>query len=84
MDGRGRWRDNVIVERTWRTLKYEWVFLHEYRTRKEMEEGLARFHEFYNKERIHEGLCYRTPDEIYEQGCFPVMGEYKKDDEGVA
>ena len=39
---------------------------------------LARFHEFYNKERIYEGLCYRTPDEIYGQGCFPVMGEYKK------
>ena len=84
MDGRGRWRDNVIVERTWRTLKYEWVFLHEYKTIEELECGLLQFQEFYNKERIHEGLCYRTPNEVYEQGCFPIVEINKKDGEEVA
>lgn len=71
-DGRGRWRDNVYVERTWKTVKYEWLFLREYHTREELEESLDEFQTFYNDIRVHQALDYKTPDEIYKQGCFPV------------
>lgn len=71
MDGRARCLDNIVVERTWRTLKYEWVFLKDYRTKDEMEEGLGEFVEFFNEKRLHEGLGYQTPNEVYKAGCFP-------------
>ncbi len=71
MDGRARCLDNIFVERTWRTLKYEWVFLKDYRTKDEMEEGLGEFVEYFNEKRLHEGLGYQTPNEVYEAGCFP-------------
>ncbi len=56
MDGRGRWMDNVFVERLWRTLKYEWLFLHDYATVRELEAGLTGFFRFYNEERLHAAL----------------------------
>lgn len=71
MDGKARCLDNIYVERTWRTLKYEWVFLKDYRTKDEMEEGLGEFVEYFNEKRLHEGLGYQTPNEVYEAGCFP-------------
>lgn len=70
MDGIGRCKDNIFVERTWRTLKYEWIFLRDYTSEEELIESLAEFVEFFNKERIHQGLDYRTPDEVYEAGLF--------------
>lgn len=80
MDGVGRCRDNIYVERTWRTLKYEWVFLRDYRTYEELEAGLGEFVEFFNNERLHQSLDYRTPNEVYEAGTFPSMGdEYIKE-----
>lgn len=71
MDGRDRCLDNIIVERTWRTLKYEWVFLKDYRTKEALEEGLAEFVEYFNGKRLHEGLGYQIPNEVYAAGCFP-------------
>ena len=71
MDGVGRCKDNIIVERTWRTLKYEWVFLREYGSFEELEESLGEFVEFFNSRRIHQGLDYMAPDEVYRQGTFP-------------
>jgi len=65
MDGRGRVYDNIFVERLWRTVKYEEVYLHEYRTVSEAWERLAAYFRFYNTERPHEALRYRTPQEIY-------------------
>ena len=65
MDGRGRAYDNIFVERLWRTVKYEEVYLHEYRTVAEARTGLATYFRFYNEERLHEMLGYRTPHEIY-------------------
>jgi putative transposase len=65
MDGRGRLYDNIFVERLWRTVKYEEVYLHEYRTIPEAREHLAAYFRFYNRERPHEALSYRTPQEIY-------------------
>ncbi len=58
MDGRGRWTDNVFVERLWRTLKWEWLYLHDYATVRALEAGLARFFRFYYDERIHAALNY--------------------------
>ena len=65
MDGRGRAMDNIFVERLWRTVKYEEVYLKSYETVKEARESLARYFHFYNTERLHQALGYLTPQEIY-------------------
>ncbi len=65
MDGRGRAIDNVFVERLWRTVKYQEVYLKDYEHVPEAIENLKRFFRFYNGERIHQGLGYRTPAEVY-------------------
>ena len=65
MDGRGRVYDNIFVERLWRTVKYEEVYLHDYRSVSEARFRLAAYFQFYNRERIHEALGYRTPYEVY-------------------
>jgi len=65
MDGRGRALDNVFVERLWRSVKYENVYLHDYETPREAERGLASYFEFYNDERPHQALGYRTPTVVY-------------------
>ena len=65
MDGRGRWMDNVFVERLWRTLKYEWLYLHDYATVRKLEAGLAGFFRFYDEERLHAALNYLTPAIVY-------------------
>ena len=65
MDGRGRVFDNIFIERLWRTVKYEEVYLHEYRTVSGARRQLDRYFRFYNAERIHEALEYRTPSEVY-------------------
>ena len=65
MDGRGRALDNVFVERLWRSVKYEDVYLWDYSSPKELESGLARYFEFYSHERPHQSLDYRTPAEVY-------------------
>jgi putative transposase len=65
MDGRGRALDNVFVERLWRTVKYEEVYLREYSTVREAQQGLRRYFGFYNDERLHQALGYRTPAAVY-------------------
>ena len=65
MDGRGRWMDNVFVERLWRTVKYEHVYLHDHATPRALEAGLASYFLFYNEERIHASLDYLTPAAVY-------------------
>jgi putative transposase len=62
MDGKGAWRDNVFVERFWRSVKYEEVYLHAYRTVSEADAGIARYLNFYNGKRPHSKLDRRTPD----------------------
>lgn len=64
-DGRGRVFDNIFVERLWRSVKYEEVYLKDYETVKEAKEGLGSYFRFYNTERLHEALDYRTPLEVY-------------------
>lgn len=65
MDSRGRVFDNIFVERLWRTVKYEEVYLHDYQTVKQARDSLARYFRFYNAERLHSSLDYRTPQEVY-------------------
>ena len=65
MDGKGRWVDNVFVERLWRSVKYEDVYLHAYETPAELKAGLKRYFEFYNQRRRHSSLQRRTPDTLY-------------------
>jgi putative transposase len=65
MDGKGRWVDNVFVERLWRSVKYEDIYLRAYGSLTEARHGLAAYFEFYNNRRRHQGLDDRTPDEVY-------------------
>jgi putative transposase len=65
MDGKGRWVDNVFVERLWRSVKYEDVYLRAYETPAELRAGLTRYFSFYNTRRRHSALGRRTPDEVY-------------------
>ena len=65
MDGKGAWRDNVFVERLWRTIKYEEVYLHAYDSVSAAKAGLAKYIKLYNTERPHSSLNKRTPDEFY-------------------
>ncbi|WP_407642616.1 IS3 family transposase [Desulfopila aestuarii] len=65
MDGRGAWRDNIFVERLWRTVKYEQVYLHAYNSVSEARRSIRRYFDWYNGARPHSGLNRRTPDEVY-------------------
>jgi putative transposase len=74
MDGRGRVYDNIFVERLWRSVKYEEVYLREYREVQDAREGLKNYFEFYNRERPHTALKNQTPYEVYslgKAGLFP-------------
>lgn len=66
MDGRGRWMDNVFIERLWRSMKYECVYLHAFETGSEARAGIGRWINYYNHERPHSALSGRTPAEAYE------------------
>jgi putative transposase len=74
MDGKGCWRDNVFVERLWRTIKYEHVYLYAYGSMKEAKERLNEYLEFYNGKRPHQSLDGRTPDTVY----FEAAGAEKR------
>ena len=65
MDGKGAWRDNVFVERLWKTIKYEEVYLHAYDTVADARAGLTRYIDFYNRRRPHRALDGVTPDTVY-------------------
>ena len=65
MDGKGAWRDNIFVERLWRTVKYEDVYLRAYETVSAVRQGLSRYFNFYNSRRPHSSLDRRTPDQAY-------------------
>ena len=65
MDGRGRVHDNIFVERLWRSVKYEEVYPNAYDTLDDAHQGLYRYFDFYNHQRPHQALNYRTPAEVY-------------------
>jgi putative transposase len=64
-DGRGRALDNVFVERLWRSVKYEEIYLHDYDTVSDAISSLERYFRFYNQERLHQALGSRTPAQVY-------------------
>jgi putative transposase len=66
MDGKGRWVDNVFVERLWRSLKYEEVYLKAYETVAQARQGMGNYFRFYNRDRRHQSLNRQTPDQVYE------------------
>ena len=66
MDGRGRALDNVFVERLWRRVKYEEVYLRDYQSVWDARQNLARYFGFYNEQRLHQALGYRTPAAVYQ------------------
>ena len=72
MDGKGAWRDNVFVERLWRTIKYEEVYLHAYASVPEARAALARYLTFYNARRPHSSLDRQTPDQAYFNASQPI------------
>lgn len=65
MDGRGRWMDYVMIERLWRTVKYEEVYLKSYASVRDAKTQLSAYFEFYNQRRPHSSLDAQTPDEVY-------------------
>ena len=65
MDGRGRWMDNVFIERLWRSLKYECIYLNDFETGSEVRAGVRWWIDLYNSERPHSSLADRTPNEAY-------------------
>jgi putative transposase len=66
MDGRGRCLDNIFIERLWRSVKYEEVYLKDYQLVSEARAGIASYFQFYNYQRLHQSLDYRTPAAIYQ------------------
>jgi putative transposase len=68
MDGRGRFADNIFVERLWRSLKYEEVYLRAYENVAQGRHGIAAYFEFYNHQRLHQALGYRTPHQLLLEG----------------
>lgn len=73
MDGRGAWRDNVFVERLWRSIKYEDVYLHCYDTPAKARQGIAQYIDWYNQTRGHSSLNGNTPNRAYEQWLRPLQ-----------
>jgi len=71
MDGRGRWMDNVFIERFWRSLKYEEVYLKGYADGREAKAGIGEYFAFYNEQRLHQALGYRAPMAVWREGAAP-------------
>ena len=65
MDGKGRYRDNIFVERLWRTVKYEEVYLKAYQDGRDARIGIREYFRFYNNQRPHQALGYSTPAEVF-------------------
>ena len=65
MDGRGRAFDNIFIERLWRSVKYENIYLNDYASVPDLDQGLAQYFSFYNYERPHQSLDYRVPAEVH-------------------
>lgn len=78
MDGRGRCFDNIFIERLWRTVKYEEVYLKNYQTPREARTELTKYLEFYNEIRPHQSLSNRTPAEVYDGGAAREINRQKK------
>ena len=84
MDGRGRWMDNVFIERLWRSLKHEDIYLKGYADGREAHSGIAAWFAFYNTGRPHQALGNRTPMAVWREGTTGPLGEKVMGDPKVA
>jgi len=75
MDGKGRWADNIYIERLWRTIKYEVIYLHSFDTIQQARHILAEYIVFYNQQRPHQSLNYHTPDYVFAKKIIPTKQE---------
>jgi putative transposase len=75
MDGKGRCMDNIFIERLWRSLKYEEIYLHAYASVAEAKAGIGSWFRFYNEGRQHQSLGYRTPQQVYTAECLWICGQ---------
>lgn len=75
MDGKGRWADNIYIERLWRTVKRELIYLYSFETVEQVKRAIATFILFYNSKRFHQALNYHTPDDIFALKCIPTKQE---------
>ena len=80
MDGKGRWADNIYIERLWRTIKYELFYLYRFETVQEARIAVANYFKFYNTKRPHQSLSYKVPEIVYNQGlqCKLLLKEVKQ------
>jgi len=72
MDGKGAWRDNRMIERLWRSLKYECVYLHAFETGSQLRAGIGKWLAYYNADRPHSTHGILTPDEVYDKKIIPM------------
>ena len=72
MDGRGRCHDNIFIERLWRSVKYECIYLHSFENGKALRRKVGEWFDWYNQERLHQSLNYWTPDEVYQRDMFQL------------
>ena len=84
MDGKGRWVDNRWIERFWRTIKYEAIYLHSFDDAHQAEYAIAKFITFYNEERLHQALGYKTPNQVYNENILKSMNNEFSDAPFVA
>lgn len=75
MDGKGRWADNVYIERLWRTIKYEMIHLHSFDTVEQVRNALSKYIISYNQQRPHQSLNYHTPDYVFDKRIIPTKRE---------
>ena len=76
MDGKGRWADNVWIERFWRTIKYCSIFMHGVETVKDLKAEVKKFVKYYNERRLHSSLNYRPPTSVYTQSNATNDGQF--------
>ena len=67
MDGKGRATDNICIERFWRSIKYEEIYLNEYKNIKSLNRAIEKYMDKYNKKRLHSAIGYKTPNKVYYQ-----------------
>lgn len=79
MDGKGRALDNIFVERLWRTVKYEDIYINNYENPRELHNGLRKYFKFYNSQRIHQSLGYNTPEKVYQSSASPHGGTIERE-----
>lgn len=72
MDGKGRWADNIYIERFWRSIKYEMIHLHSFETVEAARRAIGKYIEFYNNIRPHQALNYQTPNEVYKESNYEL------------